>query len=204
MASSGAQPRIQQRTSLPLGEGLLRAACYTYAFWVRSPRAALVVAAFAALPAGGVLERVLTALAAWLVVVTLLTIVVAVIWSRPRPGRVLWTVDVGRRCGGVETKRETRRQESWLKVAGLYAVPRRLGLGRVITTAVLEEADRLGECLALHVLPGRLRARYEQAGFRKVPTQRWPGRALVPLLARSPRPGPMTDHGCDSCCSPRR
>ena len=185
MASSEAQPRIQQRTALPLREGLRRAACYTYAFWVRSPRAAVVVAVFAALPAGGVLERILTALAAWLVVVTLLTVVVAVIWSRPRTGRVLWTVDVGRSCGGVETKRETQGQESWLKVGGLYAVPRRRGLGRVITTAVLEEADRRGDQLALHVLPGPLRAKYEHAGFRRVSTQRWPGRILVPLLART-------------------
>lgn len=187
MARSEAQPRIQHRTALPLREGLRRAACYTYAFWVRSPRAVVVVAAFAALPAGGVLERILTALAAWLVVVTLLTVVVAVIWSRPRTGRVLWTVDIGRSCGGVETKREAQGEESWLKVGGLYAVPRRRGLGHVITTAVLEEADRRGDRLALHVLPGPLRTKYERAGFRRVPTQRWPGRVIVPLLAR---PGP--------------
>lgn len=187
MASSEAQPRIQQRTALPLREGLRRAACYTYAFWVRSPRAAVVVAVFAALPAGGVLERILTALAAWLVAVTLLTVVVAVIWSRARTGRVLWTVDVGRSCGGVETKRETQGEESWLKVGALYAVPRRRGLGREITDAVLEEADRQGDRLALHVAPGRLRTKYEQRGFRAAPGQRWPGRVLVPLLSRSPQ-----------------
>ena len=158
---------------------------YTYAFWVRSSRVVVVVAAFAALPADGVLERILTALATWLVVVTLLTVVVAVIWSRPRPGRVLWTVDGGRGCGGVETKREAKEEKSWLKVGGLYAVPRRQGLGAVITAAVLEEADRRGDQLALHVLPGPLHAKYERAGFRRVSTQRWPGRILVPLLART-------------------
>lgn len=184
---SKAALQIRQKACLPLGEGLRRAACYTYAFWVRSPRAAVVLAAFAALPAGGALERVLTAVAAWLVVVTLLTVAVAVIWSRPRPGRVLWTVDAGRSCGGVETNRETHGQDSWLKVGGLYAVPRRRGIGRGVTTALLEEADRCGEQLALHVLPGALRAKYEHEGFRAVPSQRWPGRTLVPLLARKPK-----------------
>ena len=196
MATPEAAVRIQQRTSLPLGEALWRSACYTYAFWIRSPRAVVVPAFFAALPADSLLGRVLTALSAWLAVLVFLTGVLAVIWSRPRQGRVLWTADARHGCAGVETKVETHGQGSWLKVGALYAAPRRRGLGRALTTTVLEEADRRGDHLALHVLPGRLRTRYEHAGFRKGPTQRWPGRVLMPLLARSPQSDLTTAWHC--------